>query len=81
MADDDQPRLHAVTLGQGHHALGKRADELKLDNLRCSVSAIRHRGIGGSVNVNALLMECDVVVLMGTPAALEAREKKLLTAK
>ena len=57
MADDDQPRLHAVTLGQGHHALGKRADELKLDNLRCSVSAIRRRGAGGRVDMNALLME------------------------
>ena len=78
MADDDQPRLHAVTLGQGHHALGKRADELKLDNLRCSVSAIRRRGASGSVDMNALLMQGDVVVLLGTLVALEASEKRLL---
>ena len=80
MADDDQPRLHAVTLGQGHHALGKRADELKLDNLECTISTIRRRGASGSVDMNALLMEGDVV-LLGTPAALAASEKRLLSGR
>ncbi len=81
MADDDQPRLHSITLGQGDSALGKKAGDLKLDELRCSISAIRRRGAGHSLAAEELLIEGDVVVLLGTPAALAASEQRLLTGK
>ena len=78
MADDDQPRLHAVTLGQGDYAIGKCAKDI---DINCSISSIRRRGTGGSLGLDALLMEGDVVVLLGTPAALAASEKRLLSGR
>ena len=81
LSDDDQPRLHAMTLGQGVFAVGKRASELQLDKLGCSISAIRRRGAGSSLGMDELLIEGDVVVLMGTPSALAASETRLMTGK
>jgi len=77
----DQPRLHATTLGQGAHAIGHSAEELKLESLGCTISAIRRRGASGVRAENELLAEGDVVVLLGTSAALAACEVRLLTGK
>ena len=81
LSEDDQPRLQAMTLGQGIFAIGKRSNELKLETLGCSISAIRRRGASGSLSLDELLMEGDVVVILGTPAALAASETRLLTGK
>jgi CPA2 family monovalent cation:H+ antiporter-2 len=79
--DDDQPRLHAITLGQGAYAIGKSAAELKLDTLGCSISAIRRRGASGNCRADELLIEGDVVVLLGTPAGQAKSEARLLSGK
>lgn len=46
--------------------------ELELDALGCLISAIRRRGASGSGGMDELLIEGDVVVLPGIPAALVA---------
>jgi CPA2 family monovalent cation:H+ antiporter-2 len=79
--DDDQPRLHAITLGQGAYAIGKSAAELKFDTLGCSISAIRRRGASGNCRADELLIEGDVVVLLGTPAGQAKSEARLLSGK
>ncbi|CAG4884231.1 Glutathione-regulated potassium-efflux system protein kefB [Georgfuchsia toluolica] len=81
LSDDDQPRLHSIILGQGAHAIGKSMTELQLDALGCSISAIRRRGASGSRGMNEILIEGDVVVLLGVPTALTASEERLLTGK
>jgi CPA2 family monovalent cation:H+ antiporter-2 len=77
----EQPRLHAITLGQDAYAIGRSAEEMKLEELGCTISAIRRRGSSGVRGVGELLAEGDVVVLLGTPAALAASEVRLLTGK
>ncbi|CAB1369919.1 monovalent cation:proton antiporter-2 (CPA2) family protein [Denitratisoma oestradiolicum] len=74
------PRLHAVTLGEGAHAIGLTLDQLALDECGCTVSAIRRRGQGRARNdmTAAPLTADDVVVLLGTQAALAAGEELLL---
>ena len=53
----------------------------QLDVLGCSISAIRRRGASGSRGMDELLIEGDVVVLLGVPAGLKASEERLLTGK
>ncbi len=81
LPDHDQPRLHSITLGQDAYAIGRSITELELDALGCSVSAIRRRGAGGSRRMDEPLVESDVVVLLGAPAALTKSEIRLLTGK
>ena len=81
LSDDDQPRLHSIILGLGAYAIGRSATELQLDVLGCSISAIRRRGASGSRGMDELLIEGDVVVLLGVPAGLKASEERLLTGK
>jgi monovalent cation:H+ antiporter-2, CPA2 family len=79
--DADQPRLHSITLGGGDYAIGKTAAALGLDALGCSVSAIRRRGASGNRAMDDQLSENDIVVLLGTPAALAKCETRLLKGK
>jgi monovalent cation:H+ antiporter-2, CPA2 family len=79
--DADQPRLHSITLGGGDYAIGKTAAALGLDTLGCSVSAIRRRGASGNRAMDDQLSENDIVVLLGTPAALAKCETRLLKGK
>ncbi|MFY9329374.1 MAG: cation:proton antiporter [Georgfuchsia sp.] len=81
LSDDEQLRLHSIILGQSAYAIGRNMAELQLDTLGCSVSAIRRRGASGSRGMDELLIEGDVVVLLGTPAGLTASEARLLTGK
>jgi monovalent cation:H+ antiporter-2, CPA2 family len=72
-------RLHSVTLPAEAHAVGKRVDELQLDNLGVSVSAVRRGGIRGpDPGPETRLRAGDVLVLYGTPEALDDAEKILL---
>lgn len=75
----DQPRLHAVTLTEGAYCLGRVVADMELEKLECSVSAVRRRGARGSTD--APLVVGDVVVLLGTPIALNAGEVRLLQGK
>jgi CPA2 family monovalent cation:H+ antiporter-2 len=73
-------QLSTVALPPGAHAVGRSLGELKLAEAEVMVDAIRRDGITGPQPIpNTRLQEGDVVVLYGTPEALERGETILLT--
>jgi CPA2 family monovalent cation:H+ antiporter-2 len=78
-ADAYRARLHSVTLPPGARAVGRQLAELALARLGVTVSAVRRGGIRGpEPGPETRLMAGDVVVLLGTPEALDDAEKILL---
>ena len=74
-----QERLHSVTLPDGAKAVGKLLVDLHLEEAAVSVSAVRRGGIRGPEPApHTKLTAGDVLVLYGTPEALEEAEKILL---
>jgi CPA2 family monovalent cation:H+ antiporter-2 len=74
-----QERLHSVTLPSGAKAVGMLLVELHLEEVGVSVSAVRRGGIRGPEPApHTKLAAGDVLVLYGTPEALEEAEKILL---
>ncbi len=74
-----QERLHSITLPAGANAVGKLIAELHLEEAGVSVSAVRRGGIRGpEPSLETKLIAGDVLVLYGTPEALEQAEKILL---
>ncbi len=74
-----QERLHSVTLPPKARAAGKLLAELHLEEIGVNVSAVRRGGIRGpEPGPETRLAAGDVVVLYGTPEALEEAEKVLL---
>jgi CPA2 family monovalent cation:H+ antiporter-2 len=75
-----QPRLHAVTLSGGAHAVGKTLDELGLAELGLQVKAVRRPGAARRLAPQEVgaLEQGDVVVLLGVPDLLAAAEIRLL---
>ncbi len=72
-------RLHSVELPEGARAVGKRLADLNLEALGVDVSAVRRGGIRGpQPALETRLQVGDVLVLYGTPEALEQAEKVLL---
>ncbi len=72
-------RLHSVTLPPQARAVGKRLDELPLAEIGAEVTAVRRGGISGpQPAADTQLVAGDVLVLYGTPEALEQAEKVLL---
>lgn len=72
-------RLHAVTLPPNAHAIDKALDELGLESLGVSVSAVRHAGKQSHQPLATTRFTAgDVLVLYGAPEALENAERKLL---
>ncbi len=81
LADADQPRLHAVTLTPGAWAIGRRVDAIDLAQFGAGVTAIRRRTQRGlKLQAGLVLQEGDVVVLLGSSAAVSAGEDRLLRA-
>ena len=82
LADADQPRLHAVTLTPGAWAIGRAVGEIDLAKVGADATAIRRRTQRALKLDPALqLIEGDVVVLIGTAAAVNAGEERLLRGK
>jgi len=75
-----QPRLHAVTLTGGAHALGKSLADLGLSELGVQVKAVRRPGAARRLAPQevATLEPGDVVVLLGVPELLAVAEIRLL---
>lgn len=72
--------LKAVTLVSGAHAVDKRLQDLKLDDLDVTVTAVRRQGRRGlHPKPDTQLLEGDVIVLYGTPEAVERAEGVLLS--
>jgi CPA2 family monovalent cation:H+ antiporter-2 len=71
--------LHTLVLPKGGFAVGRTIADLRLDALDVTVTAIRRDGIvGRQPEPETVLRVGDVVVLYGTPEALESGESKLL---
>jgi CPA2 family monovalent cation:H+ antiporter-2 len=72
-------RLHSVALAPQAFAVGRRLAELPLAESGVNVTAVRRGGITGpEPEPNTKLIAGDVLVLYGTPEALEHAEKVLL---
>ena len=73
-------RLHAITLDAGAHAIGRALPALGLESLGAQVRAVRRPGEGSKLDGAQAgeLRPGDVVVLLGTPEALERAEERLL---
>jgi CPA2 family monovalent cation:H+ antiporter-2 len=81
MVEDDtgNEELHTVVLPPGAYSVGKTLADLKLEGDAVTVTAIRRDGILGQQPEPAtVLREGDVVILAGTPEALENGEARLL---
>ncbi len=78
-AEPLQVRLHTITLEAEAAAIGHSLRELDLRATGVEVTAVRRRGIVGDDPGGTLVLRAgDVVVLRGTPEALEAGESILL---
>jgi CPA2 family monovalent cation:H+ antiporter-2 len=75
-----QPRLHAVTLHAHAAALARPITELGLEALGVQLRAVRRPGAARKLSPEEVdtLREGDVVVLLGSPQALAAAERRLL---
>ncbi len=72
-------RLHSVTLLPDARAVGRRLGEAGLDETKVTVTAVRRGGIRGPQPVpDTRLKAGDVLVLYGTPEALDEAERILL---
>lgn len=78
--DAAQPRLHAVALTPGAHALGRPLAVAALEALGVQVKAVRRPGAPRRLAPEEAgrLEPGDVVVLLGVPDALAAAEMRLL---
>ncbi len=73
-----QPRFHHVMLNERDEAVGKRLDELKLDELNVEINGVRrHNVLGRQPSGDMVLRAGDVLMLLGQPVMLEAAEKRL----
>jgi CPA2 family monovalent cation:H+ antiporter-2 len=71
--------LHTVVLPPGAYSVGKSVADLGLEQGEVTITAIRRDGIvGRQPEPSTVLREGDVVVLYGTPEALEHGEARLL---
>jgi CPA2 family monovalent cation:H+ antiporter-2 len=79
-ADDAQPRLRAVTLSGSAHAIGRRLDTLRLEDIGVQVKAVRRPGAAQRLAPDeaGALESGDVVVLFGVSELLAAAEIRLL---
>ncbi len=78
LSEAEQPRLHPVVLDLSSAGVGKRIGGLGLDGMGVSVSAIRRHGQRLlTPAADAVLEAGDVVVVLGTAAAVAAAEERL----
>ncbi len=79
LAEADLPRLHSVPMIEGSFGIGRRLGELQLDKLAVTVSAIRRRGRRNQTpDASQCLETNDVIVILGTAAAVATAEAYLL---
>ncbi len=67
-----------MLLGEHDAAVGKRLEEMQLDELNVEVNAVRRHNVEGSQPAGDMILQPgDVLVLLGQPLTLEAAEKRL----
>jgi len=80
MVERDSVRLRSVSLDVASTAVGRRIDALGLEQMGAEVTAVRRRGIRAfDPRPDTSLEPGDIVVLRGTPEALDAAEYRLTT--
>lgn len=73
-----QPRFRNVMINAGDYAVGKRLEEMKLDELNVEVNAVRRHNVEGSQPSGDMVLRAgDVLVLLGQTVTLEAAEQRL----
>ncbi|MDO9220107.1 MAG: monovalent cation:proton antiporter-2 (CPA2) family protein [Thiobacillus sp.] len=76
---ESQPRLHTVLITQGAATVGRRLEELMLDELLVEVVAIRRQGIKGvDPQPDTEIRVGDVLMLRGAADGLAAAEFRVL---
>jgi CPA2 family monovalent cation:H+ antiporter-2 len=76
---DDDEQLRSVVLPPGAWSVGRKLDEARRRGAEVAFAAVRRQGITGREPAgDTELREGDVVVIYGTPAALEHAETVLL---
>lgn len=77
--DKQQVRLHSVIVSPGSFAIGRRLSDMQLENFDVEVKSIRRPNSNGKVPTDeSLLVEGDVIVLLGQPAGLVNAQNALL---
>lgn len=78
MIERDSVRLHSLSLGLDATAVGRRLGTLGLEHIGVEVTAVRRRGIRAfDPQPDTVLEPGDILVLRGTPEALEAAEQRI----
>ena len=73
-----QPRFLSVLLKEGSSAVGKKLGEVGLAELNVEVNAVRRRNAHGAQPSEEMLLQVgDILVLLGSPEALQAGESRL----
>ena len=76
--ESQQSRFQNVMLVVGDVAVGKRLQDMKLEDINVEVNAVRRHNVQGSQPSGDMLLRAgDVLVLLGQPVTLEAAEKRL----
>ncbi|MBU1776599.1 MAG: NAD-binding protein, partial [Gammaproteobacteria bacterium] len=76
--ESQQSRFQNVMLVAGDVAVGKRLQDMKLEDINVEVNAVRRHNVQGSHPSGDMLLRAgDVLVLLGQPVTLEAAEKRL----
>ena len=79
LEEADQPRLHSVPLAENDYGVGRRLGDLALKDIGATVSSLRRHGMRGMEPDDSVVLKAgDVVVLLGTVAAVSGGETKLL---
>jgi CPA2 family monovalent cation:H+ antiporter-2 len=77
-AENLQPRLHTVLIGEGAHAIGRSLRELKIEDT-VEVTGVRRPGARSvAPGADWQFAAGDAVVLLGRPAELRHAEQRLL---
>ena len=78
-SEEDQPRLHSVTITPGAAAVGRTFGALELAALSVEVTAVRRRNVRTLTPGSDTTIEAgDVIVLLGSERDLAAAEMRLL---
>jgi CPA2 family monovalent cation:H+ antiporter-2 len=79
LEEADQPRLHSVSLAEGDSGVGRRLGDLGLKEIGATASALRRHGMRGMEPDDEVVLKAgDVVVLLGSAAAVSDGEERLL---
>ncbi len=77
-----QVRLHSVIVSPGTYAIGRRLADMQLKSFDVEVKSIRRpNSKGAAPTEQSLLLEGDVIVLLGQPTGLTSAQNALLIGK